>query len=134
VHVDFEDATSVARFGRRSGSVEAPWAGRYDASAIARLVVQKRKDRVASAEVTLRSGHTTRLTHQLDRDLSDRVTLVETETQLNGAFHIERIQHAASDGVLETTFGCEEVGVTLDDPATVFVIGTSSIGTGVLGR
>lgn len=128
-----EDATSVARFGRRSGSLTAPWAGPDDADAIARLVVARRKDRVSSASVALRSGHTTRLTQQLERDLSDRVTLIETETGINGAFHIERIAHSASDGVLETTFGCEEVGTTLDDPSTVFIIGTSSIGTGVLG-
>lgn len=134
VHVSYEDAASVTRFGRRSGAVQAPWAGRYDAAAIARLVVQKRKDRVASADVTLRSGHTTRLTQQLDRDLSDRVTLIETQTGLNGAVHIERISHSADDGVLETTFGVEEVGTTLDDPSTVFLVGTSSIGTGVLGR
>lgn len=132
-HVSYEDATSVTRWGRRSGSVTAPWAGAYDADAIARLVVQKRRDRVASADVTLKSGHTTRLTHQLERDLSDRVTLVEAETGLNGAFHIERIAHEANEAMLTTMFGVEEVGTTLDDPSTVFIIGTSSIGTGVLG-
>ncbi len=130
--VSYESSSSVTSFGRRSGSVDAPWAGRWDAGAIARLIVNKRGDRVAAATITLLSKDDTRLTQQLNRDIGDRVTIVEPELGLSNAFHIERIEHDANEALLETRFGCEQVGTTLDAAATIFVLDTSVLNTGQL--
>lgn len=157
--VEAEESTSIARYGRRSlSSLRQPvWASANDAIAIADLVLAQRAERLPVVTITLRGGNTTRLAQQLGRDLSDRVTIIEADTGLDGEFFIEQISHDADAALLTTTFACEMApsvpadvlvlddaalgllgtgtlgGSGVSDPDTVFVLDTSELDTGLLG-
>lgn len=156
IRVTAEDVASIAKYGRRTWSGTAPWASVYDASAIAELLLASRAERLPTVTLTVKGGNDTRLTQQLSRDLSDRVTIVDADTGLNDDFWIGRIEHSIGLGgrYLETRFYCEQIptqpsavmilgtgqlgtntlgGTGLDDPTTVFTLGTSQLGTGRLG-
>lgn len=68
----------------------------------------------------------------LVRAIGDQITIVETAAgnALNAGFWIERIDHRISQSGMsfETSFGCEQVWAN-----NYFIIGTSLLGTGVLG-
>jgi hypothetical protein len=161
--VQAEDSTSISRYGRRSYTQDAPWVGINDAGAIAAILLAYRAERLPIVSFRMVSGfngNPTRMAQMLSRDLSDRITVVDAETGLNDDFFIERIEHTISDAgaVHETVFGCEKVptqvanvfilgsatrGVLgtnrlgkagLDDPATVFILGSGVLGTNLLGR
>jgi hypothetical protein len=155
VQITASDGTSIAKYGRKGWSGSAPWAGVWDAAAIADQLLAARADRLPTVVVTIRGGNDTRLTQQLARDLADRVTIVETETGLNSAFYLQRIEHevASAGRYLETRFFCEKVAtqptstlllgtgvlntntlgaVGLDDPSNVLVLGTQTLDTGRL--
>jgi len=116
VKVAAEDSSSIAKYGDRSPSQDAPWVNRYDAEAIAHIMLAQRAERLPVVSMRLISGSDTRLTQQLARDLSDRVTIIEPETGLSDDFYIERAQHTVSHGGLihETVFGCEKVAPVVD--------------------
>lgn len=151
VQVKASESASQAKYGVRSypGGDPAPWAGVHDALAIAELILAQRAERLPIVRIRLVSANDTRLTHQLVRDLSDRVTIVDTETGLNAEFYIERIEHTVLENglFLETVFGCEKVPtqptnvfrfdvagagfndgqfgtVGLDDPSKIFLFDT----------
>jgi hypothetical protein len=132
--VSGEDA-SVARYGRRtSTSLKPPkWAGLYDAQAIVQLILSQRAERLPTIKVTMVAANNTRQLQQLTRDLSDRVHVTEYETGLDADCWVEQITHTVTGGGTEhrTVFGLEKA------PAQVvgaFVLGTSLLGTGRLGR
>ncbi|HEY5986439.1 MAG TPA: hypothetical protein VIV12_08695 [Streptosporangiaceae bacterium] len=133
VKVTASDSTSITDHGLQEmpADLEPVWAGRYDAQAIADLLVLQRKQRLPILEITVKGGNDTRLTQQLARDISDRVTVIDAETGLNTAFFIERITHSigAAAGDHITTFGLEKVPTQPD----VFILGTSLLDTGKLG-
>lgn len=167
VLVGNEETVSIGRYGRRSmpTTFDPVWASPNDAAAIADIVLAHRAERLPTVTVTVVSGvngDTTRMTHILARDLSDRVTLVDAETGLDTAFYIEQIRHQIADaGMLHTTtFGLEKVaaqaagvlilddaaegllntgvlgGVGLSDPDTVYLLDDAAQGllnTSVLG-
>jgi hypothetical protein len=135
--VSTSDATSITNYGTRNWPDDAPWANAHDAKAIANLIINLRKDRREIITVTLDGGDNDNvMTQQLNRDLSDLVTITETQTATNSPYYIERIEHDVTEAGREviTQVMCERAPTTLDSPATVFIIGTSSIGTGVLAR
>jgi hypothetical protein len=113
--VHAEDPVSIQRYRRRSYGVETPWAGRYDAEAIAQIVLAHRAERLPIVTFAVKGGEgrPARLTQQLARDLSDRVTVVDAETGLNDALYVDRIEHTVSEAgkVVESVFGCEKVPV-----------------------
>lgn len=150
VEVIQADNSSIAKYGRRTWSGTAPWAGYWDAQAIATLLLATRAERLPTVTITIRGGNDTRLTQQLSRDLSDRITVVNADTGLNGDFWIGRIEHtvALAGRFLETQFFCEKApsietsvlrfdtaghgfddgrfGAGFDDPAAIFIFdGTS---------
>ena len=155
IQVGGENAASVARYKRRSYPGETPpWVGVNDAMALIDSILGHRAERLPWVEITLDNYGSTRLTQQLARDLSDRITIVETETQLDREFYIERIRHAVTAGGMHhrSVFGCEAVpeiatgnlftfdlagsgfddgvfaGQGLDDPDTVFRFDTTGLG------
>lgn len=128
LQVTLTDSESIAQYGVRSGTVEAPWAGLCDARAIGNLVLAQRAERLPIVSMrVVHDGNTSRLTQQLSRDLSDRVTVVESETGLNDDFYIERITHTIGDGGLfhETVFGLEKAR---DQVANAFTFDTAGKG------
>ena len=109
VQVQAQDSTSQGQYGVRSWPNDAGWAGVNDARAIADGILAYRAQRLPIVEFDLRSGvitHT-RLTQQLVRDLSDRITVVEAQTGLSDDFFLERISHRVAGLLHVTTFGCE---------------------------
>ncbi len=132
VKVETSDSASIAKYGLRT-LTDVPWAGVHDAAAIGALVLAQRKDRRPVVRITLDGGNLdTVITQQLARDLSDRVTIVETQSALNADFHIERIEHTVSDGGgrLVTTFSAEKAPAVATG---LMVLGTGTLGTSVLG-
>lgn len=144
VQVSASDSQSVAEFGARSFQGDLPWCSEYDAAAVLSTVVSQRAHPlpvVTARFVVGRNGP--RAGAILPRDLSDRVTVVESETMLDDDFYIESIQHElTSDVDHAVTFGLEacpipvtpvmrfdtagqgfgtgKFGSGLDDPATMF--------------
>ncbi len=110
------DSASITKYGRRSWTGSAPWAGFWDAKAIASLILAYRAERLPTVAITLRAGDDSRLVQQLSRDLSDRVTIVNADTGVNGDFWISRIEHTANPRWLETTFHCEQAPVDASNP------------------
>lgn len=129
-----EDATT-SKYGRRtSTSLKPPkWAGIYDAQAIVQLILTQRAERLPTVRITMVNGSDTRQIQQLTRDLSDRVTVVAYDMGMNADFWIEQIEHRVTQGGLDhrTTFGLEKAPAQITG---AFVLGTSLLGTGVLGR
>jgi len=120
------DSTSITAYGHKSGPEDAGLACLEDAKAIAALLVAYRKDPlpIITMDVIGSSGTATRLTQNLTRDLSDRITVVSAELGLNRAFFVENLTHRVSSAGLihVTSYGCEAVPTSagLDDATTVF--------------
>jgi hypothetical protein len=128
VRATASDATSITTYGRKSGPEDAGAASLEDAKAIAALAVAYRKDPLPIVTFDVIAGAdsslSTRLTQNLTRDLSDRVTVVDAETGLNKAFFVENLMHRVREAGLihVTSYGCEAVptGAGLDDATTIF--------------
>lgn len=134
--VSSTDSASITKYGKRTwdGGVP-PWAGPYDAAAIAGLIVGMRGTRTPSVVLTLKSGgkgtaYDTRLTQQLARDLSDRVTVVEAQSGVNRPGFIERIEHDIDwNSLLHTTrFFVDTAGTDSSTAATLFRFDTTGQG------
>ncbi|MEO5875526.1 MAG: hypothetical protein ABIS86_17050 [Streptosporangiaceae bacterium] len=123
--VTASDAGSIATYGSRSGPDGTGAACLEDAQALANLAVLTRKVRLPIVTLNVIGAGGTRMGQCLNRNLSDRVTVVDAETGLNRPFYIEQIKHTiVQAGLLHTTtFGCEAVPTAsgLDDPTTVFI-------------
>jgi hypothetical protein len=136
VKVFEEDVASVETYGARSWPYDVPWANQHDARAIAQVVVGQRAERLPAVQVNLANYDDVTLIQQLSRDLSDRVTVIDAETGINGDFHIEQIKHqihGSGERVHETTFACER---TPEQPANLFTFDVAGKGfnDGVFGR
>lgn len=125
VEVEVSDPVSIDRFGVRAPNLDAPWANQHDALAIGQIVLAHRAERLPIVTVRLDGQTDERLTQQLARDLSDRVTIDESEIGLDDDFYIERIDHVISHAGLNhvTSFGCEKVTSQIDSAFTFDVAG-----------
>ena len=134
--VGSDDTTSQQRYGKRSWTADAPWAGVHDAQAISEIIMALRAERLPAVTVRLTGGNDAILAQQLQREVSDRVTIVDTETGLNRAFYVERITHSvrpAGSTLHGTDFGCEAVPTVT---ANVFTFDDATLGkfdTGAFG-
>lgn len=132
--VSGEDA-SVSRYGRKSSANLKPpkWAGQYDAAAIVALVLAQRAERLPTLKLDMVAANDTRQTQQLARDLSDRVRVILYDASVDTDCWIEQISQSITQGGAEhrTTFGLEKAPEQITG---AFVLGTSLLGTGVLGR
>lgn len=138
ITVSASDATSIAAYGSKSGPDSAGKASTEDAQALANLAVMQRKVRLPIVSLDINSDNATRLAQIMNRNLSDRITIVDAETGLNRDFTVEQIKHSVTEaGLLHTTtFGCEAVptGAGLDDPTTVFIFDHPTNGKFGTGR
>jgi hypothetical protein len=119
------DSTSITDFGQRSLPDDPVWAGRLDAQAIGDLTVLQRKQSLPLLTVrfSCQATQVTRLAKLLSLDISDRVTVIETETALNGDFFVESIEHTISSQYEhEIIFGLEAVP---SSPTSIFILDTS---------
>jgi|SRR5215216_497252 len=141
VQVTASDAGSIADYGARSFPSDLPFCNQYDAQDILETAIQMHADPlpIVSARFLIADlAPKSRVAAALARDLSDRVTVVESETVLNDDFYVESISHTFT-GTYDhsVTFGLEAVPpagtVTASD---VFILGSSvsghRLGTGKL--
>lgn len=140
VQISASDSTSISTYGAKSGPDDVGMASLEDAQAIADLMVLTRKVRLPIVQMTVIGTHGPRLDNCLDRQLGDRVTIIDAETGMNRDFFIEQITHDISDaGMLHTTtFGCEARSTAsgLDSPTDVFIFDhptNGKFGTGKFG-
>lgn len=133
--VKLEDQGSITKFGKRSlDDDDAPlWASRADAYAIGQIILGLRAERLPTLSVTMVGAVEQRLTQMLTRNLSDRVHITESHTGLDADCYIEQISHDVSQGGAEhaTVFGLEKIQLQIPG---AFILGTSLLGTGKLGR
>lgn len=128
IQVVERDGGSITTYGERSGGTDAPWAGVHDARAVALAILAQRSEYLPTVTFTLEGGDDdTVIAQQLDRDLSDRITVVETQTVQNGPYFIESIKHQISGGGswLTTVVGCEKAR---DQVTSVFRFDTTGQG------
>lgn len=130
--VDTSD--SQDKYGlKKLGSNWTPWpyisplVGRDFCNAIVNAYQEPR----ATVTVTVKNANSTRLTQQLAREVSDRITVQEAQTGINGDVFIERIKHTITEGGLfhTTQFGCEKAGTYVD----YFQFGVDSFNVGRFG-
>ncbi len=144
VDVSASDVASIADYGPRSFPGDLPWCNPYDAQAVLDTAVALRSRPLPIISTRFMVGNnTTKAAAILARDLSDRVTVIEPETAINGDFYVETIGHdLTGTHDHEVTFGLEAVqtaitpvfrfdvagagfdqgkfGAGLDEPTTVF--------------
>lgn len=126
VQIHVEDSASDDAYGMRAPGLDAPWVGVHDALSIAEITLAHRAEPLPIVRMLLDGGdNDTVLAEQLGRDLSDRVTVIETETAINDDFFLERIEHTVSDGGgrLATVFGLEQAPTQIDSAFTFDVAG-----------
>lgn len=121
------DSASIAAYDLAAHGGDVPWAGIYDAAAIAELILIHRAQPLHQIGVRLRNGNDFISGQQLTRALSDRVTVSDTGTPVAGDFYVERIEHSIrgqkAAPIVETVLGCEQVPAGL--MASPFILGTS---------
>ncbi len=126
--VSVEDATSITDFGRRTRYVHIGFPMERDvALALANYYLNYYKDPVASMLMTVRNKTAALLTQMLTRRLSERITVVNADLDVNGDFYINKVDHRAMDDgkVHEAVFTIEKV----EDSRQVWVLGTGALGT-----
>lgn len=132
VTLEATDSASKTAYGERVATLSMPYQAKADVGqAAATWLLDAYSDPAARLKSLTFYGRTTALvTHALARELSDRVRVTETVTGLSSDdFNIQSIKLA----VLPSGHVRAEWGLVPAPAATsYFVIGTSSIGTGVL--
>lgn len=134
--VQASNSTSITDYGQRGlpGGQEPVWASVFDAQSIANLLVLQRAQPLPLLNVRFSCAwtQTTRLNAVLSSDLSDRVTVIEPETVVNGAFFVESISHTIANMTdHQVDIGLEGVP---SSPTSAFIVGTSTLnGSAPLG-
>lgn len=134
--IQMEDTTSITKYGRRSWPAEAGFAGVHDARAQAALILDGRADPLPTLTARFVSTNASELAHQVARDLSDRVEVVD-HTALGGQWFVDTIAHRFEGRVgHETVFTCEQVRA-IDATEERFTLGSAEdgvLGSDKLGR
>lgn len=133
VEVVSTDSTSIARHGERSYPDDVPWANQHDALAVATLLLAAYAERRPTVSVRLVSSDLAHHVEVVSRQISDRVTIRNSELGLSSDFFVETIGHTLARMVGADTcpgpvhyavFGCERTGVVVpDNPFTFDVTG-----------
>lgn len=154
----YSDPGSVDQHGERVYNDDMPWANKNDIRDLAEIILGQRAERLPVIQLSLNNGEDERLIEMLERQLSDRVHIIEPETFTDDDYYVEQIHHTISEaGQYHTaTFGCERIrnqvenvftfddpdrgfddGVFglagLNDPSTILVLGETNLGEGFLG-
>lgn len=123
-----EDPASVtAMRGVRPYAPSIPWVGSHDANAIADLILGQRSSRLPTVTFDVTNGTANQLVQILTRDISDRITVIDSESGVSGDFYIESIAHTITDdgNTHRVTFACEKVRPT---PSGLFMFDVSGAG------
>lgn len=115
-----DTSASRAKYGVRSLPTSySPWPyiTATQALDLANSAVSAYQEPRATIAVTVHNANATRLAQQLARDISDRITVQESQTGIGGDVFIEQVRHEVREGgrFHRTTFGCEKVNAAYDD-------------------
>lgn len=135
VKVTAEDATSItANNGRRGWGRDAPFANAYDAQAIADKIVATWKDPRPRLVFTIPDISSAYLTEFLSTAISDRITVRDDATGVNGDFIVERLRHTITRlDVHRLTIWCQQADTAGAPTFFQFGVAGRSFGTGVFG-
>lgn len=156
--VDKSNNSSIDIYGEQTYTQDMPWASYRDTIALADIVLGNRAEQLPAITATLNNHNTERMTELLQREVSDRVHIIESETFTDDDFYVNQIEHTITEGGLYHTalFGYEQVKsqvdnvFTFDDPdkgfndgvfgisgvsnpSDLFIVGTTNLGEGFLG-
>jgi hypothetical protein len=133
VLVAASDSTSIARHGDRTYPDDVPWASQHDAFAVAQLLLAQYSERRPTVSVRIVSSDLAAHLQVVGRQISDLITIRNSELGLYGDFFIENVQHTLARTVSAETcpgpvhyavFGCEQSGIVVaDNPFTFDVAG-----------
>jgi hypothetical protein len=130
-----DTTTSRARYGIRTYTDPLwPEVNANVAQDFANAIVSFYQQPRPTVSVRVNNAHTTRLTHMLTRQISDRVTVIETQTGLNTEMFIEQVAHSIRAGGRDmvTVFGCEKaletVGTFVLDSSSAGVLDSNALG------
>jgi hypothetical protein len=115
IQVSASDVASIADFGPRSFPGDLPWCGVGDAQAVLDTAVAIRSQPLPIISARFVAGaNIAKAAAILTRDLSDRVTVVEPETVVNGDFYVESIGHELTgEHDHAVVFGLEAVQIPI---------------------
>jgi hypothetical protein len=111
-----EESTSVTTYGPQTAGNDFPWAGVNDMDMIAQVILGQRSERLPVVNIKLNNGHPIRISHILNRRLSDRVHLYEMlQTFMDDDYFIEVLEHEISNTGSRhvLTIGCEKARTDL---------------------
>jgi hypothetical protein len=98
VQVSASNPDSMTDYGSRAFPGDLPWCNPYDAQAVLSTAVAQRAQPLPIISTRFLLGNNkTKAAAILTRDLSDRVTIIEPETVVNGDFYMESLGHEISD-------------------------------------
>jgi hypothetical protein len=129
VEVTSTDSTSIARHGERSYPDDVPWVNQHDALAVGQLLLAAYAERRPTVSLRIVSSDLAHHLQVVSRQISDRVTIRNSELGLYADFFIETVGHtlarmAGQDTcpgpVHYATFGCERSGVVVPDNPFTF--------------
>lgn len=131
VYNTVDTGASRAKYGVRTWAEETwPEIDLLMAQDLANAIVNIYREPRASATITVPGDDAAMLAQCLTREVSDRITVTETQSGLNTEMTIERIAHEIGvRGRIVTTFGLEKAGALVP----YSVVGTAVVGTAVAG-
>lgn len=96
-----ENAASIAAYGRRTFTLDNRLVNHDDdARNYCWWALRKYKDLKPRISIQVMNSTDALLTQMLAREISHRITIVETQTGVNKAFYLTRIEHEVEDGGL----------------------------------
>lgn len=106
-----EDPESVTLYGPQTATNDFGPVSYNDMDMISQILLGHRAERLPVVNINLNNGHPIRISHMLNRNLSDRIHLVEMlQTFMDDDYFIEVLEHELTgNGNLHTlTIGCEK--------------------------
>ncbi len=142
VQVVLADSTSIQKYGDRTYPDDVPWVSRYDALAVAQVLLSQYAERRPVVTVTVVSKDLAAHLQAVTRTISDRITVQNQTLFLDGDFFIETVAHrlarmvpaeSCPGPVHYASFGCEQAGmVVATNPFTFDKVG-AGFDDGVFG-
>lgn len=106
-----EDSESVNLYGPQTAGDDFGAIGYNDMEMIAQVLLGQRAERLPVVNIKLNNGHPIRISHILNRNLSDRIHLVEMlQTFMDDDYFIEVLEHEISNNGTKhvLSIGCEK--------------------------
>jgi hypothetical protein len=137
LNVVYQDLTSIGEHGEQDYQNPCPWAGLWDAQAIAELIVRRYAQRVPTISMRLVSGDPGHYTHVISRTISDLVAIQNDELGSDNTYYVENVAHTIQrmnqlgvPPVHAVVLACEQQNEDplYNNPANVFIFNSATNG------